>query len=56
MPNIGVVLKEEIQRLARKEIRAAVGPLKKKVAELARANAATKREIPPLLAASPGEG
>ncbi len=49
MPNIGAVLKEEIQRLARKEIRAAVGPLKKKVAELTRANAAYKREITQLL-------
>ena len=49
MPNLGAVLKEEIQRLARKEIRATVGPLKKKVAELARANATYKREIPRLM-------
>ena len=49
MPNIGAVLKEEIQRLARKEIRATVGPLKKRVAELSRANAEFKRQIPQLL-------
>ena len=49
MPNIGAVLKEEIQRLARKEIRAFVGPLKKRVAELSRANADYKSEIPRLL-------
>ena len=27
MPNLGLVLKEEIQRLARKEVRAAVTPV-----------------------------
>ncbi len=49
MPNIGVVLKEEILRLARKEIRATVHPLKKRVAELARTNAALKKQVPALL-------
>ncbi len=48
MPNIGAVLKEEIQRLARKEVRAAIGPLKKRVAELTRTNAALKRQVPHL--------
>ena len=48
MPNLGVVLKEEIQRLTRKEVRAAVNPLKKRVAELARTNAALKRSVPQL--------
>ena len=48
MPNIGAVLKEEIQRLARKEVRAAVNPLKKRVAELARTNATLKRTVPQL--------
>ena len=31
MPNVGQVIKEEITRLARKEVRAAVDPLKKQV-------------------------
>ena len=48
MPNIGAVLKEEIQRLARKEIRAAVTPLKTRVAELTRTNAALKKKVPAL--------
>ena len=48
MPNIGAVLKDEIQRLARKEVRAAVNPLKKRVAELTRTNAALKRTVPRL--------
>ena len=48
MPNIGVVLKEEIQRLARKEVRAAVTPLKKRVGELSRAGVALKRTVPQL--------
>ena len=34
MPNIAVVLREEIQRLSRKEIRNQVGPLKKQVLSL----------------------
>ena len=49
MPNIGAVLRDEIRRLARREIRATVSPLKKKVAELNRSNAAYKRQIPQLL-------
>ncbi len=48
MPNLGAVLKEEIQRLARKEVRAAVNPLKKRVAELSRSNAEFKRKVPKL--------
>ena len=48
MPNLGVVLKEEIQRLARKEVRAAVTPLKKRVIELSRTNADLKRKVPQL--------
>ncbi len=48
MPNIAAVLKEEIQRLARKEVRAAVGPLKKRVTELSRTNADLKRKVPQL--------
>ena len=48
MPNIAAILKEEIQRLARKEIRATVNPLKKRVAELARTNAVLKRSVPQL--------
>ncbi len=48
MPNLGAVLKEEIQRLARKEVRAVVTPLKKRVAELTRTNATLKRTVPQL--------
>ena len=46
MPNIGVVLKDEIRRLAKREIRATVLPLKKKVAELTRTNATLKKKVP----------
>ena len=46
MPNIGVLLKDEIRRLAKKEVRAVVLPLKKKVAELTRTNAALKKKVP----------
>ena len=45
MPNIAVVLKEEIQRLARKEIRAATAPMKKHRAEDRGAIAALKRQV-----------
>lgn len=52
MPNIAVVLKEEIQRLARKEIRTAILSMKKHraedrsaIAELKRKVAALEREI-----------
>ncbi len=48
MPNIAAVLREEIVRLARKELRATVGPLKKRVAELTRSNAALKKTVPVL--------
>ncbi len=45
MPNIASVLKAEISRLARKEVRQHVAPLKKVVAEQRRTIAALKREI-----------
>lgn len=45
MPNVAVVLREEIQRLARKEVRAAVTPLKKHRADDRRAIAALKRHV-----------
>ena len=43
MPNLGNVLKEEIARLARKEIRAQVGKTQKQVAEQRREIAELKR-------------
>ncbi len=45
MPNIAVVLKDEIQRLARKEIRVATLPMKKHRAEDRAAIAALKRQV-----------
>jgi DNA-binding transcriptional regulator YiaG len=45
MPNIATVLKAEIQRLARKEIRTETSSLKKHRAEDRRAIAALKREV-----------
>ncbi|MCZ6692024.1 MAG: helix-turn-helix domain-containing protein [Planctomycetota bacterium] len=48
MPNIAAVLREEIIRLARKEFRATIGPLRKRVAELTRSNAALKKTVPAL--------
>jgi DNA-binding transcriptional regulator YiaG len=45
MPNIASVLRSEISRLARKEVRQEVGPLKKTNAELRRSVAALKREV-----------
>ena len=45
MPNIAAVLKQEIQRLARKEVKAQVGPLQKKVAEHRRSIASLRRQI-----------
>lgn len=52
MPNVATVLRDEIQRLARKEIRALVGPLKKSgsehrsaIADLRRRVADLEREI-----------
>lgn len=44
MPNIAVLLKQEISRLSRKEVRAAVDPLKKLVTSLRHDVAALKRE------------
>lgn len=44
MPNIAAVLKDEISRIARKELRRTVDPLRKQVAALRRDNAALKRE------------
>ena len=45
MPNIAAVLREEINRLARKETRQQVGPLRKASAELRRTVAALKSEV-----------
>lgn len=45
MPNIAAVLREEIQRLARKEIRAATSAMKKHRAEDRSAIAALKRKV-----------
>jgi len=45
MPNVATVLREEISRLARKEIRLQVDPLKKANAELRRTVATLKNEI-----------
>ena len=52
MPNVATVLREEIQRLARKEVKAAIGPLQKKgadqrryIADLRRQVAALEREV-----------
>ncbi len=45
MPNIAAVLREEINRLARKEVRQQVGPLRKASAELRRTVAALKSEV-----------
>lgn len=44
MPNVASLLKQEITRLARKEVRAAVDPLKKQGAALRHEVAALKRE------------
>ncbi len=45
MPDVASVLREEISRLARKEIRQQVGPLKKTNADLRRTVAAFKTEV-----------
>ena len=45
MPNVASVLREEITRLARKEVRQQVGPLRKTNAELRRTVTALKREV-----------
>ena len=44
MPNVASVLKQEITRLAKKQVREHIGPLKKSNADLKRAIAALKRE------------
>lgn len=45
MPNIGSILKEEISRLCRKEIRRQVGPIRKASAGYRREIAALKRKL-----------
>lgn len=45
MPNIATVLREEISRLARKETRQQVDPLKKTIAELRRTVASLKADV-----------
>ena len=45
MPNFAAVLKQEITRLARKEVKAQTGPLKKHSAEQRRTIAALKRQV-----------
>jgi DNA-binding transcriptional regulator YiaG len=45
MSNIASVLRSEISRLARKEVRQEVGPLKKTTAELRRTVSALKKEV-----------
>ena len=45
MPNIAVVLKQEISRLARKEAKAATDPLKSDIAKLKTSNADLKRRV-----------
>ena len=45
MPNVAAVLKEEISRLARKEIKQHAGPLKKTIAEQRRTIAELKRRV-----------
>ena len=45
MPNLATALKEEIRRLARKEIKAMVGTTQKAVAQYRRDIAALKRQL-----------
>jgi DNA-binding transcriptional regulator YiaG len=45
MPNVATVLKEEINRLARKEVRAKTEPLAARLSELRRAVAACHRQV-----------
>ena len=45
MPDVAAVIKEEITRLARKEVRQLVGPLKTTVTEQRRTIAALKRQV-----------
>ena len=53
MPDVAAVLREEIARLARREVKQQVGPLKKTIAEQRRTIAALRRQIA-VLARSPG--
>ncbi len=52
MPNIGAVIKEEVRRIARKEIRAAWNPLRKKLSETRLLAFELKRKVAALEAAS----
>ena len=45
MPNIAAVLRAEVTRLARKEVKAQVGPLKKQVSDQRRVIAELRREV-----------
>ncbi len=45
MPNVAVVLREEITRLARKEVKAQLGPLQKKSADQRRYIADLRRQL-----------
>ena len=45
MPHVAAVLREEIARLARREVKQQVGPLKKTIAEQRRTIAALRRQI-----------
>ena len=45
MPDVAAVLKEEITRLARKEVKQQVGPLNKTIAEQRRTIAGLKRDV-----------
>ena len=45
MPDAAAVLKEEITRLARKEVKQQVGPLRKTIAEQRRTIAALRRQV-----------
>lgn len=52
MPNLGSVLRDEIRRLARKEIRTTVAPMQKKLAEVRRLSVELKRKVDALQALS----
>ena len=49
MPNIAQLLKDEISRLARKEVRAASGPLQQQIRELKKTNRQQREVIDTLL-------
>lgn len=52
MPNIATVLKDEIRRLSRREIRATVGPLRKRLSEVRQLAAELKKKVASLEEAS----